>query len=225
MSSFNPWKSGAGALMALAITAGAIAPIVTSAPAFAQDQDQDQSPYNLNENRYQLRIPAGTRIPVRYEKAEKIVVTPKESTPVTLTVASDITNSDGTVLIPAGTKVIGKMEPAEGGTQFVASELEFKSGKRQRIEATSRVITRTQQVNKTNSGNILKGAAAGGGAAALLSAISGHGNIPLAAVLGGGAAGAVGGLLLGRSSQEVVVVYPNRGDLNLRLDSSLPVRY
>lgn len=36
MSNFNCWKSGTSALMALSITAGAIAPLVTSTPSFAQ---------------------------------------------------------------------------------------------------------------------------------------------------------------------------------------------
>jgi hypothetical protein len=36
MSNFNCWKSGTSALMALSVTAGAIAPLVTSTPSFAQ---------------------------------------------------------------------------------------------------------------------------------------------------------------------------------------------
>lgn len=36
MSNFNCWKSGTSALMALSITAGAIAPFITSTPSFAQ---------------------------------------------------------------------------------------------------------------------------------------------------------------------------------------------
>jgi len=102
--------------------------------------------------------------------------------------------------------------------------LVFNSDRRVNIDASSRVITRTERVTKNNSGNILKGAAAGGGAAAALSAITGGGKVPLGAVLGGGAAGAVGGLLLGRESSDVVVVYPNKDLSPLRLRSNTPVR-
>ncbi len=216
MSRFNSWQSGTAALMALAITAGTAAPIVTPTPAFAQSSYRDVS------------ISAGTRIPVRYDKSEKVVVTPNETTPLTLKVATDVTSSDGSLLIPAGTQVVGQLQPAQTGdrkgTQFVARELVFNSDRRVNIDASSRVITRTERVTKNNSGNILKGAAAGGGAAAALSAITGGGKVPLGAVLGGGAAGAVGGLLLGRESSDVVVVYPNKDLSPLRLRSNTPVR-
>ena len=211
MSSFNSWQSGTAALMALAITAGATAPIVIPAPAFAQ---------------YNVSISAGSRIPVRYDKSSKVVVTPNETSSLTLKVASDVRDSNGNLLIPTGTQVVGQLEPAQRGdqkgTQFVARQLVFNSGRRVDIDAVSPIITRTEQVSKTNSGNILKGAAAGGGAAAVLSAIGGR--VPIGAVLGGAGAGAVGGLLLGKKRTDVVVVYPNRDLSPLRLRSSVPVR-
>ncbi len=259
MFSFNSWQSGTAALMALAITAGATAPILTSAPALAQsdrypdrsdqypdrsdqypdrsdrypdhsDRYPDHSDRRLDRSdQYQVSIPAGTRIPVRYEKAEKIVVTPDETTSLTLTVAADITNRNGNVLIPAGTKIVGQLEPverrSEKGSRFVARELVLNSDQRRDIDATSRVITRTERITKgASSGSILEGAAAGGAAAALISGVTGNHHIPVGAVLGGAGAGAVGGLLLGRRNADVVVIYPDR-DLDLRLGSDLPVSY
>jgi len=213
MSSFNPWKSGAAALMALAITAGsAVVPIVHPAPVLAQARYGNE-----------LRIPAGTRIPVTYDK-QKIVVSLTESVPVTLTVATDIQDPNGRVLIPSGSKIEGKIVPYNGGDRFEANSLKYAGSDRQQdIDATSQVVTRTERVSRgASSGSILTGAAAGGGAAALLSAVTGGGNIPIGAVLGGGAAGAAGGALLGRHKSDVNVIYPSR-DLTLRLRSSLPI--
>ena len=257
MFSFNSWKSRTGALIALTITVGATAPIVTSAPALAQsDQYPDRSldraeqypdrslvrspdhydrrldrydRYPERENQYQVSIPSGTRIPVRYNKSQKIIIAPDETTSLTLTVASDITNRNGNVLIPAGTQIVGQLEPAERrsekGSRFVARELVFNSDQRREINATSRVITRTERITKgANSGSILEGAAAGGAAAALISGVTGNRHIPVGAVLGGAGAGAVGGLILGRRQADVVVIYPER-DLDLRLGSDLPVSY
>ncbi len=213
MSGLNSWLPRTTALMALAVTAGTVAPVVTLAPAFAQQ-------------RYDLELSAGSRIPVQYDKSQKVVVSPNETTSLTLTVSNDVTSANGSLLIPAGTKVVGQLQPAETGdrkgVQFVARELVFNSDRRVNIDAASRVITRTERVTKTNSGNILKGAAAGGGAAAVLSAIGGR--VPIGAVLGGAGAGAVGGLLLGKEHTDVVVVYPNRDLTPLRLRSTQPVR-
>ena len=255
MFRFSSWKSGTLVLIAT-ITAGATAPIVTSASAFAQsdqypdrsvdrseqypdrsEQYPDRSPdhydrrldrydrYPERENQYQVSIPAGTRIPVRYNKSQKILVAPDETTSLTLTVASDITNRKGNVLVPSGTQIVGQLEPAEKGSRFVARELVFNSEQRRDIDATSRVITRTERITKgASSGSIIEGAAAGGAAAALISGVTGNHHIPVGAVLGGAGAGAVGGLLLGRRQGDVVVIYPER-DLDLRLGSDLPVSY
>ena len=212
MYSFNTWQSGTAALMALAITTSATVPIVTPAPVFAQS--------------YPLSVSAGTSIPVRYDKSEKVVVSPNETTSLTLKVATDVTNSDGSLLIPAGSQIVGQLQPAGSGDQkgvrFVARELIFNSDRRVDIDAASQIVTRVQRVTKNNSGNILKGAAAGGGAAAVLSAIGGR--VPIGAVLGGAGAGALGGLLLGKEHTDVVVVYPNRDLTPLRLRSRVLVR-
>jgi len=225
MSSFNFWQAGSGAVMALAITAGATAPIVQPAPVLAQDY-QNQNRYQ-DQNRYQneVRIPAGTRIPVTYDQ-QKIVVSTTESVPVTLTVATDITDRNGNVLIPSGSKIEGRIVPYNGGDRFEANYLKYADSNRQvNIDATSQVVNRIQRVSRgAGTGSILTGAAAGGGAAAILSAITGGGSIPIGAVLGGGAAGAAGGALLGRHKSDVNVIYPNR-DLTLRLRSSLPISY
>ena len=213
MSNSNAWKSGTAALMTLAIATGAI-PFVTSAPASAQ----------LFPQQTQVTIPAGISIPVRYEQSEKIVVSPKETKPLTLTVATNIINRRGSILIPAGSQITGQLQPVTGGSQFVASEL-VTQGRRQYINATSRVFSSTQQVRQgVNTGSILKGAAIGSGAAAVLAGVTGNRKISLGEVLLGTGAGAAGGLLLGKNKTDMIVINPNT-DLNLTLDSSLQVPY
>jgi len=73
--------------------------------------------------------------------------------PLTLTVAA-IVNRSGSVLIPAGSQVIGQLQPANGGSQFVANWLYT------RVDATSRVINQTQVRRGANTGSRKVGAAA-----------------------------------------------------------------
>lgn len=215
MYSFNSWQSGTAALMVLAIATGATAPIMTPAPASAQ----------LFPQQTQVTIPTGTSIPVRYDQAEKIVVTPQETMPLTLTVATNIINRRGSVLIPAGSQVVGQLQPVNGGSQFVARELLTSQGRRQAINATSRVISKTQQIRRgASTGSILKGALIGGAAATAIAGLTGNRTIEALEVLGGVGAGSAGGLLLGRKKVDVVVIEPDT-DLNLTLSSSLAVPY
>lgn len=158
-----------------------------------------------------------------YDEAEKIVVTRTETMPITLKVAANIRSRSGTTLIPAGSEVVGELQPANGGSQFVAQEL-VRYGIRQRIDATSQVITQTREINRgTNTGSILKGAAIGAAAATAISVLTGDNRAGILEILGGAGLGAVGGVLLGRNKAEVVVINPDT-DLNLTLRSSLALR-
>lgn len=206
--------------MALAMTTATATPFLAAAPALAQYREVQ------SQRATDFRIPAGTVIPMSYDK-EKIVVSPDETARVTLTVAEDIVTRDGrTVLIPRGSEVVGELRPVSGGSQFVARELIISEGGQQNIDATSRVVTRTEEVRRGPSAqNILIGAAVGSGAAAAISGVTGDRRIkPLEVLLGTGA-GAVGGWLLGRnrSSTDVVVIDPDT-DLALTLRSDLIVR-
>ncbi|MEW5859347.1 MAG: S-layer homology domain-containing protein [Cyanobacteriota bacterium] len=167
-----------------------------------------------------VAIPAGTTIPVRYEK-EKILVTKDERAPLTLTVAANITTSDGTVLIPSGSQVVGELQPAQGGSQFVAKELVLTNGQRVAIDATSQTITKTESVTKGSSvGGILKNAALGAAAAAAVSAVTGDKAIATEEVLGGLGIGGLIGLFLGRDRVDLIAIDPDT-DLNLRLNEEL----
>lgn len=210
-------RSTTAAILALVITVGTSAPLVVATPAEAQQLSQVDS----------IRIPSGSVIPVSYEK-DKIVVTRDETAPLTLTVARDIRTAQGRVLIPAGSQIVGQLQPVRSGnqrgTQFVARELILSSRQRYRIDANSGIITRTEKVQKgANGGSVAQGAALGAASAAALAGITGDKAIATEEVLGGAGIGALAGVLFGRRSVDVIVIRPE-ADLAIRLRSDLVLR-
>jgi hypothetical protein len=174
----------------------------------------------------QVRIPSGTVIPVRYEDAKRILVAPDEPKPVplTLTVAQNVVDSRGNVLIPAGSQVAGEIRTVQGGAQFVANEIVLSNNRRVAINASSEVITKTETIRKGASlGTIIKDTALGAAAAAGIAGVTGDRRIELLEVLGGAGAGALAGVLLGRDSVELITIDPNT-DLSMTLDSDLVLR-
>lgn len=210
-------RSTTAAILALVITVGTSAPLVVATPAEAQQLSQVDS----------IRIPSGSVIPVSYEK-DKIVVTRDETAPLTLTVARDIRTAQGRVLIPAGSQIVGQLQPVRSGnqrgTQFVARELILSSRQRYRIDANSGIITRTEKVQKgASGGSVAQGAALGAASAAALAGITGDKAIATEEVLGGAGIGALAGVLFGRRSVDVIVIRPE-ADLAIRLRSDLLLR-
>ncbi|MBE9121155.1 hypothetical protein IQ269_10070 [Tychonema sp. LEGE 07199] len=211
-------RSATAAILSLGITLGTSAPLVLAAPASAQ---QRISQFDS------IRIPAGSVIPVSYEK-NKIVVTTDETSPLTLTVARDIRTAQGRVLIPAGSQIVGELRPVkrgnQRGSQFVASELIVSRRQRYRIDGYSGIITRTEKVQKgAGTGSVAQGAALGAAAAAALAGITGDKAIATEEVLGGAGIGALAGVLLGRRSVDVIVIRPEQ-DLAVRLRSDIVLR-
>ena len=187
-------------------------------PPSDNDQQRSRFPSSASDT-----VPEGFVIPIEYDK-DKILVTPKETTPVTLLVAANVRDSRKNTLIPYGSEITGNIQPSNDGTGslFVADEVIFPDGTSQPIEAISNVITRTETVKKgANAGDILKGAAIGGGAAAVLSEI--FGDIGALKVLGGVGAGAIAGLLLGGKKAELISIDPNN-DLDLTVQRDFIVR-
>jgi hypothetical protein len=217
MITSQKWRSATAAILAAGITVATSAPLVVAAPASAQ---QRISQFDS------IRIPAGSVIPVSYEK-DKIVITPDETSPLTLTVARDI-RAQGRVLIPAGSQIVGELRPVKRGnqvgTQFVATELIISRRQRYRIDGNSGVITRTERVQKgAGTGSIASGAALGAAAAAALAGVTGDKAIATEEVLGGAGVGALAGVLFGRRSVDVIVIRPER-DLAVRLRSDIVLR-
>jgi hypothetical protein len=217
--------------LTMTLSMAIISPLVNLAPASAQLFPEQQRERDIREDREDRSeddrvyssniIPAGTEIPLEFEK-EKILVTKEETVPVTLTVAANIRDRDRNTLIPYGTKVEGQIEPAGEGSRFVAQELIFEDDTRVAVDGTSDIVTRTETAKRgTDSGDLVKGAAIGGAAAAVLGEL--FGDINLEEVIGGAALGALGGWILGRESVELISIDPNR-DLNIILESDLALR-
>jgi hypothetical protein len=170
-----------------------------------------------------VTIPQGTTIPVKYEKAEKILVTKDETAPLTLMTSQNIITQNGTVIIPAGSQIVGELKPAQNGSQFVAQKLILTSGQEYQISATSNVITKTETVRKgTSTSTIIKNTALGAAAAAAVSAVTGDRAIATEEVLGGAGIGALIGLFFGKSSVDLIAIEPNT-DLQLTMNQDLPV--
>jgi hypothetical protein len=210
-------------VIALIVSFTTVAPIFSLTPAGAQlFPDRDRPTDNVSRR---VVIPEGTQIPVRYDKAEKILVTEDETVPLTLKVAANLKNRRGTILIPYGSEIIGEIKPAEGGSQFVAQKIVIQEGRQETLEqsldATSDVVSKTETVEKgADVGDIFKGAAIGGAAAAVISAILGDKAIATEEVLGGAGLGALAGWLLGGEKAELISIDPN-SDLTLTLNSDL----
>ncbi|TAF08499.1 MAG: S-layer homology domain-containing protein [Nostocales cyanobacterium] len=168
-----------------------------------------------------VTIPKGTVIPVKYEKAEKILVTKDETAPLTLTTSQNVITQDGTVVIPAGSQVIGNLKPAKGGSQFVAEKLVLTNGQQYKIDANSGVITKVETVRKgTSTSSIIKNTVLGAGAAAAVSAVTGDRAIATEEVLGGAGIGALIGLFFGKSSVDLIAIEPNT-DLEMIINENL----
>lgn len=209
MKTIKHLQAGSAALMIFAMAPTFAAPILLSPmPALAQ---------------YNQFVPAGTEIEVRDDNANKILVTPRETTPVTLTVASNVLSPNGSVVIPAGSKVKGQLQPADGGSQFIASQIILPSGRSLSVDATSQVVTRTETVKKgAKPSTIAMGTVIGAGAATALSALFGGGasGITWWRSLAGAGAGALTSGLISRKSVELISINPDT-DLTLTLQSRL----
>lgn len=133
-------------------------------------------------------LQARTEIPVFYEAAKKVIVAPNETAPLTVQVAQDIKDNQGNTVIPKDSSIIGELQPRDGGTQFVASEVMI-DGKRYPLEASSEIITRTLSARDPNLLALARNAVLGAGAAAGLSSVIGDGTITPEKVLTGAAVG------------------------------------
>lgn len=217
------WQTGSALVLAFGMTASTIAPFTLSPAAVANPAPLKVAQLFPSSER-RLAIPAGTRIPVRYDQAEKLVVAANNTASVTLVIPRNIRSASNDLLIPAWSEVRGKMQPVNGGAQFVAEELVLTNGTTLPINGRTNVISTTEETRRGgDTGDVLKGAAIGAAGASVVSGTVGSRRITLGKVLLGAGAGALGGLLLGRQTSDVVTIEPNT-DMNLTLSSSLALR-
>ncbi|AFZ43411.1 hypothetical protein PCC7418_1209 [Halothece sp. PCC 7418] len=219
MATHSIWKRGTSTVLSVLLGIGVTTPLIVSAPASAQLLDRQ-----IAQSR-RVAIPSGVSLPVSYEEAEKIVVLPGETVPVTLKIAANIKDRQGRILIPYGSELVGEVQPAGNGARFVAQELKIAGSSAQPINATSQVITRRETIDRgASTGDVLEGAAIGAAAASVIAGITGDRAIATEEVLGGAGLGALGGLLLGKDEVEVISIDPNQ-DLDITLNSRLALSY
>ncbi len=148
-------------------------------------------------------LPVGTEIPVNYAAAKRVIVSSEESIPLTLTVSDDVMDTKDNVVIPAGSKIVGELQPSEGGSQFVAEELVI-GDRRLPIQATSDVITRTKSTKDPSLLAIARNSVLGAGAAAGISGLVGNKTITAQKVIPGAALGAAIETNKGRKATSIV---------------------
>lgn len=214
------WRSGTALAIALGLTSAAASPLLMAGSVAASEPRLYAQIFSQS---YNVGLEEGTIIPVRYDEGERIVVLPDETAPVTLTVAEDIRSNRGTVIIPAGTRIVGELRPDDDGTRFYAEELVYTNNDRSfPIDATSTVITERETITRDSDPDILRGAVIGAAAGAVLGEI--FGSIDFLEVLGGAGVGALASVLLrGSEEVEVIVVNPET-DLDLTLQDSFVLR-
>lgn len=203
ISHIRSWQSKTALLIALGMTSTAALPILTAPAARAEASPTEE----LLAQSSQVIVPAGTTIPVRYDEAERIIVTPNETAPVTLTVAHNVRSASRKILIPVDSQVKGELKPASGGSQFVAKELILSdSGQRLPINAVSEIIAANQTLTEKTKPKVLEGAALGAGAGAILGGIFGGAAGLGLGLLSGAGAGALTGDLKGGGQKQVKLV-------------------
>lgn len=184
------------------------------------------SPYIVNvqpvaQPTAERAAPAGTPLSVAYEDADRIVLLPEETLPLTLNLSQAVIDSRGQVLLPRGSQVVGELRPSGAGSQFVAREIVLLNGQRIAINAASRTVTTTEIVRRgAGVDEILAGAALGSGAAAVIAEITGNDRIEIFEVLAGTATGAIAATIFGRDRVEMITIDPE-SDLTLTLNESL----
>jgi hypothetical protein len=179
--------------------------------------------YIVGQQNTAIVIPQGTVLPVKYDRADKILLGKNEPAPsaITLTLPQDIISDTGRVLIPAGSTVEGKLVVNQGAAQFVADRLIMTNGQRYNLNAKSNPITTTETVRKgASSGSIIKGTVLGAAAAAGITAVTGDRNVNAWETLAGAGAGALAGLIFNKSEVELIAIKPNT-DLAMQLNSDL----
>ena len=167
----------------------------------------------------------GTKIPVRYERSPRILLTKEESFSLTLIVARDIKNKQGRVIIPHGSQILGEIRPLSLGSRFFSERLliynQNQSIKAYSLNAISPWINQVETLVKgINPDNLLKGATLGEAAGAVIAALKGEQPLNQEILQRAGLEALTGWLLSGERV-ELLSIVPER-DLTLTLESEFP---
>ena len=151
------------------------------------------------------RLDQGTIIPVGSLSSEgPQYFYPDTLYPLEVAVTQNIFDSQGRLVIPAGSRVFGQMEPAPGGSRFVATSIVL-GGRTYSLRASSSVLPDEKDPRQYTPRAIAEDAAIGAAAGVLLGALTG--NLSPGNVLGGAVAGVVVGNV---TAPRVVVLRPGQ---------------
>ncbi|NJO39627.1 MAG: hypothetical protein HC769_08215 [Cyanobacteria bacterium CRU_2_1] len=210
------WQSRVALFLAIGTTSTLVLPLT-----IAQSATAHFDPVLISQqfpDSWRNGLPSGTQIPVTYEEADRIILTPEETVPVTLIVTEDVVNDRGRVVIPEGSQIEGELQPSGGGTRFVSKTLILDDETRVDIDAVSNVVNERETITENDDPDILRGAAIGGAAGAVLGEILG--SIDVAEVLIGAGVGVLAEVLVLRDRREVEVIVVRPEELSLRLRSA-----
>jgi hypothetical protein len=213
------------ALMAVLMSTTLISPFLPLTSVVAQHR---QNPPVTIAN--SAVIPSGTLIPIQYQQSDKILIKPNETASLTVTVARDIRDRQGVLIIPAGSQINGDLQPTENGTQFIAREI-IINNQSYYLDATSGVVTTTETVKTgATTADIITGTLAGAGAATIIAGTTGDRRIDALEVLAGAAVGTLAGWglpeagVIGGGEETYISINPNR-DLTLTVQSPTTISF
>lgn len=205
--------------------------LILPSPNFAQNNlnlEQEESP---KRQQIAIRIPAGTTLSVKYDVAQKILVSPSEPAPIplTLSLAKNLSFFNANSLIPVGSQIVGELVTMQDQetAQFVAKQIVLADGQRIEISASSRIIDRTSEISKNQRvDRIIKNSAMGTAAAAAFAAMSGNPLVTSQQVLlnsGFGSSAELIGAFRNQEKATIITIYPNT-DFTLTLNSDLVLK-
>lgn len=218
-------------LMALTINFIAIISLFPQSPNFAQNNlnlEQEEPP---QRRQIAIRIPAGTTLAVRYNVAQKILVSPNEPGPIplTLNLAKNLSSFNANSLIPVGSQIVGELVTMQDQqtAQFVAKQIVLADGQRIEISASSKLITRNFAISKNQRvDRIIKNSALGTAAAAAFAAMSGNPIVASQQVLlnsGFGSSVELIGAFRNQDKVTIITIFPN-SDFTLTLNSDVVLK-
>jgi hypothetical protein len=175
-----------------------------------------QNPVNQGFNLQVSTVVAGTIMQVSSSLNERLYIAPNETRPASLLVQNPIRNDRGDILVPYGSRVDGRFEPAPGGTRFVAESV-IINNQVFPLAAQSDVLHDIKDPRHTNTGQVAQDAAIGAAAGAILGLVTGDNSIATEEVVAAGVAGAA----IGNYTAPRVTVFDPQQPIDLRLTQDL----
>jgi hypothetical protein len=190
------------------------------------NSSNSSSPSNSSTQSYGNRVAMNTLINIRYPQAQKIVLTPGESQSLTLLVADNIINTQGQVLIPRDSQIVGQLTSRFNGGQFAGAQFVAQTliiGDRSYpINASSRLITGQSAEAVRQQGGIGDAVISTAAQTILGSVIGGNRGFGLEGILGSILGGGNSSAPNPNTGNQLVIINPV-ADLQLTTQSELAI--